>query len=160
MDGRLQIMPLSDDDIVSCAQIMAAGEPWTHYHVSAESAADLWRRALRDDATVSVARLDGRAVGFAWYVAGGGFGLSGYLKQLGVDAAVRGHGIGTALLDSTEQRALEDGQHDLFLLVSDFNVAAQRFYQGHGYAQVGILQDYVVPGIAELIYRKHFSPGG
>jgi ribosomal protein S18 acetylase RimI-like enzyme len=106
---------------------------------------------------VSVARLDAQTAGFAWYIAGGGFGLSGYLKLLGVAAAARGQGVGATLLDHVEQRTLQDRQRDLLLLVSDFNQPAQRFYQRHGYRHEGMLQDYVVPGIAELIYRKRLK---
>jgi ribosomal protein S18 acetylase RimI-like enzyme len=139
---------------------MAASEPWTRYGVTVESATALWHQALRDGADVSVAHFGGRAVGFAWYISRGGFGLSGYLKLIGVDAQLRGHGAGTALLDHTERRTLEDGRHELFLLVSDFNVAAQRFYQSRGYRQAGALPDYVMPGIVELIYWKRLSPRG
>ncbi len=160
MESRLQIAALSDEDIVPCALLMAASEPWTRYGVNADSAHDLWRHALRDGADVSVARLAERTVGFAWYIARGGFGLSGYLKLLGVDVEVRGHGVGAALLDHVERRTLGDGQHDLLLLVSDFNVAAQSFYRRHGYCHVGALKNYVVPGITELIYRKQLGPRG
>ena len=43
---------------------------------------------------------------------------------------------------------------DIFLLVSDFNAAAQAFYRRLGYEQVGAIPGYVVPGISELIFRK------
>jgi ribosomal-protein-alanine N-acetyltransferase len=42
----------------------------------------------------------------------------------------------------------------MVLLCSDFNTEAQRFYRRAGYEQVGALPDYVVPGVAELIFRK------
>ena len=42
----------------------------------------------------------------------------------------------------------------MFLLVSDFNTDAQQFYQRLGYRQVGKLDDYVVPGVSELIFWK------
>ena len=157
--NALRIMQLAERDILPCAALMAASEPWTRYGITAEVAAALWDRALREGARVCVARLEEQTVGFAWYIPQAGFGLSGYLKLLGVDAAIRGHGIGGALLRHIEQQTLADNQDDLFLLVSAFNEAAQRFYRRHGYQQVGRLADYVAPGITELIYRKHLSQG-
>jgi ribosomal protein S18 acetylase RimI-like enzyme len=154
VDDHLCIAPLAKQDIVPCATLMAASEPWTRYGITLDAAVALWQRALAEAALVSVARVGTQTAGFAWYIAGGGFGLSGYLKLLGVAATARGQGVGSALLDHVEQQALQDGQRDLLLLVSDFNQAAQRFYQRHGYRHEGTLQDYVVPGVAELIYRK------
>jgi predicted GNAT family acetyltransferase len=43
---------------------------------------------------------------------------------------------------------------EIFLLVSDFNTDAQRFYARLGYHQVGALPDYVVRGVSELIFWK------
>jgi len=154
MESPLSIVPLAERDVLPCATLMAASEPWTSYGITTEGAELLWRRALSEDAAVSVARLETRTVGFAWYIAGGGFGLSGYLKLLGVAADARGHGVGSALLRHVEGLTLADGQRDLILLVSDFNQAAQHFYLKHGYSYEGKLPDYVVPGIAELLYRK------
>jgi hypothetical protein len=39
-------------------------------------------------------------------------------------------------------------------LVSDFNVQAQRFYLRQGYTQVGVIDAYVLPDVAELLFRK------
>ena len=63
------------------------------------------------------------------------------------------------MLQQLEQRALADGQADLFLLVSDFNRPAQRFYAAHGYHHIGAVADYVCPGIGRLIYRKRLREG-
>lgn len=155
-----QIAPLSEQDIDRCARLMASSAPWTHYDISFDAAGALWTGALQEGAAVVVARQDGIVRGFAWYVAHGGFNRSGYLKLLGVDQEARGSGIGGALLAYVERKTLDDGQCDLLLLVSDFNVAAQHFYQAHGYRQAGALADYVRPGIAELIYHKRLREEG
>src|SRR5579872_2495113 len=106
MDSHVRIAPLAEEDIVPCGELMATSEPWTQYGITLDDAIVLWRRALAEGATVSVAHLEARATGFAWYIAGGGFGLSGYLKLLGVTADTRGCGIGSALLDHVERRTL------------------------------------------------------
>ncbi len=63
------------------------------------------------------------------------------------------HGAGTRLLRAFEAEVARESRH-AFLLVSDFNQGAQRFYQRHGYARVGALPGLVLPDVAELIYWK------
>lgn len=150
----IHITPLAERDLSACAHIMSSSLPWTRYQITEAAAQRMWWDALATAANVVVARLDGQTVGFAWYIERGGFGLGGYLKLLGVQATTRGRGVGAALLDHVEWWAMEQGQRDLFLLVSDFNLAAQAFYQTHGYVQLGEIPDFVVPGITELIFRK------
>lgn len=154
MGRELQIVPLAERDIEPCAALMAGSEPWTRYGIDVTAARTLWRHAMETQATVDVARRDDVACGFVWYIARGAFGLSGYVKLLGVSQEARGQGLGTALLVHAERRALADGQDDLFLLVSDFNLPAQHFYEAHGYHHVGAIADYVCADIGELIYRK------
>lgn len=156
----LHITPLVWRDTARLAALMAVSEPWTRYGVTVEAARALWEGALGDGASVSVARLGEDAAGFAWYIPRAGFGLSGYLKLLGVAPEARGHGVGAALLAHTEQRTIADGQDDLILLVSAFNEAAQRFYRRYGYREVGRLEGYVAPDIDELIYRKRLHREG
>jgi GNAT superfamily N-acetyltransferase len=97
-----------------------------------------------------------RACGFAWVMPGGAFGRSPYLRLIGVRADRAGGGLGAALLADVERRAAEVAA-DLFLLVSDFNEGAQRFYRRAGYQQVGSIPGYVLPDVAELIYRKRLK---
>jgi ribosomal protein S18 acetylase RimI-like enzyme len=56
-------------------------------------------------------------------------------------------------MEHAEQELFRTGK-DIFLLVSDFNIDAQSFYQRLGYRQVGAIPDYLIPGVAELIYHK------
>ncbi|MGH2344225.1 MAG: GNAT family N-acetyltransferase [Chloroflexota bacterium] len=155
MAGTLvTIAPLGASDLEGCVEIMSRSLPWTRYGMDEAAIGALWRSALDSGATVAVAHVEGVTAGFAWFIEQGGFGLSGYLKLLGVHPDRRGQGVGGVLLDHTEKLACRAGRKDLLLLVSDFNVAAQRFYQDRGYVQVGSIPDYVVPGVAELILRK------
>ncbi len=155
--AAISISPLADTDLDRCVEIMLRSLPWTRYGLDQEALTAMWRSALNSGAEVAVAHVEHRTAGFAWYIDRGGFGLSGYLKLLGVHPDLRGRGVGGILLDYTEQLAIQAGRPDLLLLVSDFNVAAQKFYLDRGYEGVGSIPDYVMPGIAELILRKHLK---
>jgi ribosomal protein S18 acetylase RimI-like enzyme len=151
------VTPFEEHDIPICVEIMTQSLPWTRYPLTENAISSLWRTAWSSGATVAVARVDGRTAGFSWYIERGGFGLSGYLKLLGVHPDMRGQGVGGVLLDHTERLTIAVGGRDLLLLVSDFNLDAQTFYRDRGYSQVGGIPDYVAPGITELILRKRLA---
>ncbi len=151
---RLKIRPLLAADIPALAALMAGDPLWQRYAVTEAGATQRLQDGLARGATIAVAEHMGRPVGFIWYVERGAFSRSGYVMLIGVNVELRGGGVGAALLAHAET-AMFAQAHDVFLLVSDFNLAAQRFYRRLGYQQVGALPDYVTPGITELIFRKH-----
>jgi ribosomal protein S18 acetylase RimI-like enzyme len=147
------IRAFSAADVPGCARIMAENPLWQRYGVTAESASQRLAGGLAQNATILAAGEPGAPNGFVWYVEKGAFFRSGYIMLIGVDPACQGRGIGEALMAEAERRVFETVK-DMFLLVSDFNVGAQRFYQRRGYSQVGALPGYVLPDVAELIFRK------
>jgi GNAT superfamily N-acetyltransferase len=62
-------------------------------------------------------------------------------------------GTGALLLRAFEAEAARAGRH-AFLLVSDFNLDAQRFYERHGWLRSGALPGLVLEGVTELLYWK------
>ncbi|MBN1562843.1 MAG: GNAT family N-acetyltransferase [Anaerolineae bacterium] len=102
-------------------------------------------------------RAGGQACGLIWCLPKGAFGRSAYVRLIAVREDHTGHGIGAALLQQAEQ-VLVASSPDLFLLVSDFNTAAQRFYQRMGYQQLGAIPGYVLADVTELIYWKRLQP--
>ena len=149
----LLLRPIQSIDIVPLAQLMAANSLWQRYNVTEASAAQRLQNGIDQQATIIVGEVDGEPVGFIWLAERGAFNRSGYIMLIGVRADRQGQGVGRALLLAAES-ALFTQVADLFLLVSDFNQAAQAFYQRLGYRQVGAIPDYVVPGITELIFHK------
>lgn len=149
----LIIRPLTPDDIPALAVWVAATPLWQRYGVTAESMDRRLREGLANGATIYAAQANEMAVGFVWLVERGAFNKSGYIQLIGVHPRERGNGVGRALMQFGEQKIFTLGQ-DLFLLVSDFNTDAQRFYQRLGYGQVGEIKDYVMNGISEYIYWK------
>ena len=147
------LRPLEQVDVAAVAAIMAANPLWQRYGVTTAAAASRLQAGLESGATIVVAEVDRAVAGFVWYVARGAFQRSGYIMLIGVDPGVQGQGIGHALLEHAEA-ALFAAADSILLLVSDFNTAAQSFYHRHGYVQVGVIPDYVVTGVGELIFFK------
>jgi ribosomal protein S18 acetylase RimI-like enzyme len=152
-NAELTIRSLTLADIPGIAPWVAATPLWQRYHVTAESFAQRLHAGLTEGATIYVAERDGVVIGFLWLVERGAFNRGGYVQLIGVQPGMQNAGVGFALMRFAEEKIFAQGQ-DLFLLVSDFNTNAQRFYQRLGYRQVGKLDDYVVPGVSELIYYK------
>ena len=147
------IRAIQKEDIPALAQMMAATALWQRYNVTEESAAQRLQSGLDHGATILVAEIEQTAVGFVWYVTSGAFNRSGYIMLIGVEQSARSTGVGRALMREAETILFEK-VNDVFLLVSDFNTDAQKFYQRLGYEQVGVIRDYVIEGIDELIFRK------
>jgi ribosomal protein S18 acetylase RimI-like enzyme len=85
------------------------------------------------------------------------FLLGDYLELLAVAPAARRGGVGAALLAHVEAQVFPQSRN-LFVCVSDFNAEARRFYERHGYREVGPLADLLVAGHAELLLRKTIGP--
>lgn len=149
----MRIRPATPADVPALAQLMAGDPLWQRYGVTEASAARRLADGLAAAAAIVVAEEDATLAGFIWYVTRGAFARSGYIMLIGVQPWARGRGVGRALMVHAEA-ALSATGRDVFLLVSDFNHAAQAFYCRLGYEQVGALPGYVVDGVTELILRK------
>jgi ribosomal protein S18 acetylase RimI-like enzyme len=158
----MTIRLFEERDVAPCAGIMAATPLWQRYAVTVQSATERLniglRRMREPDVESSTTRLfvaesESKApIGFVWAVRRGAFDRSGYIPLLAVESSQRGGGVGAALLTAAEDYLRP--APDVILLCTDFNTGAQRFYERYGYVRVGALPDYIMPGIAELIYRK------
>jgi DNA-3-methyladenine glycosylase I len=62
---------------------------------------------------------------------------------LSLDSIVEGQGIGSALIDSVRKIAIENGMRRLWLITTNDNTHALRFYQKRGFELVSI-QRYAV----------------
>jgi ribosomal protein S18 acetylase RimI-like enzyme len=150
---------MTSADIPAVARLMASSETWLRYGIdelqAAATLAGLVDRATRDPEGCAclVAEQQREVVGFVVLLFAGCFGMSGYIKLLGTREDRRGKGVGRLLLSAAENLAFGRGPN-VFLLVSHFNDAAIRFYERAGYRRAGVIEDYVIPGIDEFLYRK------
>jgi len=150
------IRPMTREDMPLLAAWMVDLPLLQRYSLTYAHAVANFEAALTRGDWLLTADGDLPAIGFAWGIPQGAFGRSPYLRLIGVQAARASSGIGAGLLAEIERKASEVAS-DLFLLVSDFNTDAQRFYRRQGYEQIGAIPGYVLPDVTELIFRKRLK---
>jgi ribosomal-protein-alanine N-acetyltransferase len=165
--AAVRIGRLRERDVEPCARIVAGDPLWQRYGISLPRARRLVRSALaarrrggaaaHEAGEVAVARAGGEVLGFVWFRPTGTLAHSGYIRWIAVAPRARGGGVGRTLVAHAERRIFAAGPN-IFLLVSEFNTGAQAFYRRLGYAEVGAIPDYVVPGITERLFRKTVGP--
>lgn len=135
-----------------CARALEASEPWITlrrgYKHSIKPLMDPSRETY-------VATSDKAIVGFVLLDVRGPF--RGYIHLLCVTPGSRNRGIGSTLIKHVEQRVFRE-HPNVFLCVSSFNRAAQRFYNRMGFKRVGTIPDYIVKGHSEYLLRKTRGP--
>jgi GNAT superfamily N-acetyltransferase len=146
-------------DISLVAAWMAEMPLWQRYHLTRVQLLTDLEEALIQNDLLLVAVTDspnGQACGIAWCVPNGAFARSPYLRMFGVRETHSGQGVGSAMMQQIEQLVRQSSKQ-LFLLVSDFNNDAQRFYQKWGFQRIGVVPGFVLPDIDEYIYWKRFT---
>ncbi len=106
-----------------------------------------------DYGTLYVALYQGVFAGFFYYIPNGAFHSFPYLHLISVKRGCRGMGIGKKMMDFLEDTLLAQNKK-IFLVVSDFNPDAMRFYEDLGYCQVGELPNLYRQGISEFLMMK------
>lgn len=144
---------LSPAQATVLAELLAASEPWLTLNVST---AALAKYLLRTDPALTryAVEVEGVLAGviclrYPW--------LRGpYIELLGLAAGFRGLGIGGELLAWAETQARLECKN-LWVVTSAFNHKALQFYRHHGFGQVGLLPDLVLPGHDEILLRKSWG---
>ena len=154
----MQIRQLIEEDLIPCATLACALPLGKTYGFTEEG----WIRKLKQarqeaENLLFVAEEEGRLAGFAWVHTHGAFLAAPYLRFIAVDPSLQGRGVGTLFLKEFEDQT-RYLKKDWFLLVSEFNIGAQQFYEKHGYQRVGALPGFAKEGITEVIMvKKHRS---
>ena len=107
---------------------MAASEPWISLGFGYEACRS---RTSDPEKEVLAADVEGELAGFLILDMRGPF--AGYIQTVCVDAARRGHGIGSALIRAAEERILRESPN-VVLCVSATNDRARALYERLGFA--------------------------
>lgn len=125
-------------------------------HASAFPPAETWDAA-------AIATLMAQPGVFALVDARGGMVMARHAADeaevltLAVRPALRGCGVGAALLAAASFRAAELGATTLFLEVSETNSSARLLYARAGFTQVGLRRRYYGDAAAALVMQKSLA---
>jgi len=136
------------DDFGACARMMAATDPWTTLAMGYEQCLKAFEGPFKE---VFVLKKERDIIGFVIMQTQGTF--KGYIQTICIDAAHRGLGFGTKILQFCEERIFQYSPN-IFICVSTFNRGAIQLYTKFGFEPVGELKDFVKNGFAELLMRK------
>lgn len=152
--GGLLTPLVETTDAEAIAAMLVVLEPWRTLGYRAET---LTRYLLRADPALHRFRIlhGGHAAGvlcvrYPW--------LRGpYIELIGLAPAVRGNGLGGAILGWIEAQ-VQGEAGNLWACVSESNTAGRRFYHRRGFIEVAPIDDLVTHGHAEILLRKRL-PG-
>lgn len=147
------IRPATPLDLAPLGTALAPLPLFQAYRLTAEALTQRFQAALQRGEGLLLAELEGTPVGVCWFIARGAFGGGAYLRTLAIQEGLQGQGLGAELLRGYETGS-DNPPGGWFLLASDFNTGAHRFYERHGYREVGQLPGFAAPGVTERIYWK------
>ena len=150
------IREVNKDDLEQCAGIIADCLMWDRYERTMDDARTFVNGEFERGTTIWVYEDKGEVVGFIACIERGMMGEFPFVRSIAVHRDHRGKGVGTKLLAFAEERMFVL-KPLLFMMVSDFNVDAQRLYRRLGYIKIGTVPDYKKRSISEYMLMKRID---
>ena len=148
------IRPYKPEDRQAVIRILGESEPWKTLGYTAVDWEHLFD-PLPQGREGFIVEADGAVAGLA--LLRQRFLLGDYLELLAIAPWAQGKGLGGTLLAYLEDVVFARAKN-LFACVSDFNQGARRFYERHGYREIGPVPNLLIPGSAEILLRKTTGP--
>jgi ribosomal protein S18 acetylase RimI-like enzyme len=137
----------------ACAEALFDSEIGAVYFSPKERALAFLRDGLTNGEIYVALDANGDCLGYIWFTLDGAFSRFPYVRNIAIKKEHRGKGIGKQLLSFFEEKGFNTTTR-VFLLVSNFNTKAQKFYRKMGYQEVGRIPDLVRQGVTEHIMMK------
>ena len=155
---KIMITDAKPEHIDDCLTTVTQSQLGREYFYDSNETRHLLLGGFAND-EISVAHGDGpdgepdKFLGFMWVVPNGAFYDYPFLHLIAVKEELRGHGIGSRLLDFIEELFFAD-HSKIFLVVADFDIGPKRLYESRGYVQVGTIPSLYKDGVAEQLMMK------
>ncbi len=161
----MAIEKVKSEDLNQCVDILFVPEIGQMYFPKKEMLREELKKNIVSDCVYAEKSADGNTIqGVIWYQREGLFHSFPYLHMIAVRGDCRHRGVGKRLMDFFEQDSLQGGKNKMrtkvFLLVSDLNCAAQKFYLYRGYKEMGRLGSLFRKGITEKLFMKNVTDNG
>lgn len=140
-----------EHEIAPYAALVAAMDPWRRLGIPAIA---LQRQFSAMEYPITARALRRRNELIGAMVIRDGWLRGPYLQHLSVIPDARGHGAGETALRWLSDHAAASGHGNVWLCVSSFNLAAQRFYEKQGFHFVANLDGLVHPDYGEILMRR------
>ena len=152
METKIQIA--KKGQAIDCLLCVKNSELWDAYFENNPTLeADLEKMISKKQVYV-VKNKNDQCIGFMGIINNGCFHKFSYLATLAVKRRYRSKGIGEALVNKFETIGFKRADR-VFILVSDFNKKAQKFYRKLGYKEVGNISDLFKTGVSENLLVKY-----
>jgi len=92
-------------------------------------------------------------IGFMWCILNGAFHSFHYLHIIALKENYRGRSVGGKMMDYLHGMVFKNSDK-IFLVATDFNPDANKFYEKMGYRQVGEIPSLYRSGITEYLMMK------
>jgi len=131
---EITIRPLARSDEPEWRRLWTAYLEFYNTSVPEEVYATTWERLFDDgdyEPNGLIAEVDGKPVGLVHYMfhrTCWTVGNSCYLQDLYADPAIRGKGIGRALIEAVYEKADAAGAANVYWMTQDFNETARKLY--------------------------------
>jgi ribosomal protein S18 acetylase RimI-like enzyme len=147
----IALEPMTPGTARALGNALSAIAPWARYTFSADALSN-YLGGVESDAPRYALTVDGSTAGAVgirtkW--------LRGpYLQFLGILPNYQSQGAGRLVLAWFEGCARAKQERNLWVAASDFNSAALRFYEQHGFHRAARLDGLVEDGVTEILLRK------
>jgi GNAT superfamily N-acetyltransferase len=152
-DADIKIVPAEKRHIGDCLDSVGGSGIGRRYFADRQHTRRLLRGGIKKKEIFVGVDGCGAVAGFYWSSPAGMFCRFPYLRILAVKPSFRNKGVGKRLLLHFEENGF-GWASKVFLAVSDFNTAAQRFYKRNGYVRIGTIPELYKKGIAEILMMK------
>ncbi len=149
--GEIVLSPMNNIEAEYIGLYLASISPWSDYDYPAEKLVKFlqWEDPTTFQYTIKYQEnLAGTIViRIPW--------LQGpYIQLLGLKTELHNKGIGTQVMDWAIQKSKETSARNLWVVASEFNQKAVRFYERHGFEKAAQFDELVKDDLNEILFRK------